>query len=137
VLLGLWPAVARGQDINPDRPDLTTSADLVPAGALQLETGLEYERARVGGGPAERRLGVQAVLRAGLRSALEVSLESEPLVWLRAEREDLGSGDYALGLKYRLREAAPDGGGVALALKPFVKLQILFCGFVARIYDMN
>jgi len=122
VLLGLWPAVARGQDINPDRPDLTTSAELVPAGALQLETGLEYERARVGGGPAERRLGVQAVLRAGLRSALEVSLESEPLVWLRAEQEDLGSGDYALGLKYRLREAAPDGDGVALALKPFVKL---------------
>ena len=78
MLLGLWPAVARGQDINPDRPDLTTSAELVPAGALQLETGLEYERARVGGGPAERRLGVQAVLRAGLGSVLEVSLESEP-----------------------------------------------------------
>jgi hypothetical protein len=121
-LLGLWPAAAVGQDINPDRPDLTTSAELVPAGALQIETGLEYERARVGGGPAERRLTVQAVLRAGLASALEVSLDGEPVVWLRAEREDLGSGDYTLALKYRLREAAPDGDGLAVALRPFVKL---------------
>jgi len=40
-LLGLWPLATVAQDINPDRPDLTTSAELVPAGALQLETGLE------------------------------------------------------------------------------------------------
>src|SRR5260370_8547924 len=49
-LLCLWPLAALGQGINPDRPDLTTSAELVPPGALQIETGLEYERARVGAG---------------------------------------------------------------------------------------
>ena len=52
----IWTAAAAAQDINPDRPDLTTSAEIVPAGTLQIETGIEYERARVGGGPAERQL---------------------------------------------------------------------------------
>ena len=50
-LICLWPLAALAQGINPDRPDLTTSAELVPVGALQIETGLEYERARVGGAP--------------------------------------------------------------------------------------
>jgi len=121
-MLWLGTTVAAAQDINPDRPDLTTSAEIVPAGALQIETGLEYERARVGGGPTERQLSVQAVLRLGLTSALEISLEGMPFVWLRAGEEDHGSGDYTLGLKYRFHAPAPDGAGPALAVKPFVKL---------------
>jgi hypothetical protein len=125
-LLGLWPLAALAQDINPDRPDLTTSAELVPAGALQLETGLEYERERVGGGPTRQQLTTQAVLRAGLLARLEVSLEGEPFVWQRAGDDARGSGDYTLALKYRLY-APPEGGdtpSVALALRPFVKLPV-------------
>lgn len=125
-LLGLWPLAALAQDINPDRPDLTTSAELVPAGALQLETGLEYERERVGGGPTRQQLTTQAVLRAGLLARLEVSLEGEPFVWQRAGDDERGSGDYTLALKYRLY-APPEGGdtpSVALALRPFVKLPV-------------
>lgn len=121
-LVGLWTAAAPAQDINPDRPDLTTSAEVVPAGALQIETGLEYTRERVGGGPTERQLSVQGVLRLGLTPALEISIEGEPFLWLRAAADDHGSGDYTLGLKYRFLAPAPDGGGPALALKPFVKL---------------
>lgn len=124
ILLGLWAAAAPAQDINPDRPDLTTSAEIIPAGALQIETGLEYARERVGGGPTERQLSVQGVLRLGLTPALEISIEGEPFVWLRAAEDDHGSGDYTLGLKYRFHAPAPDGGGPALALKPFVKLPI-------------
>jgi hypothetical protein len=107
------------QDINPDRPDLTTSAEVVPAGAFQIETGLEYARARVGGGPTERQLSVQGVLRVGVARALEVSLEGEPFVWLRAGETHHGSGDYTLGLKYRI--SAPEGDAV-FAIKPFLKL---------------
>ncbi len=121
-LLGLWAAGTAAQDINPDRPDLTTSAEVVPAGALQIETGLEYERARVGGGPAERQLSAQAVLRLGLTRTLEVSLEGVPFVWLRAAEDDHGSGDYTLALKYRFHAPSPEGAGPALALRPFVKL---------------
>jgi len=94
----------------------------VPAGALQIETGLEYGRARVGGGPTERQLSVQGALRLGLTPALEVSLEGKPFVWLRAAGEHHGSGDYALGLKYRFHAPAADGAGPALAVKPLVKL---------------
>jgi len=120
--LWLWAATAAAQDINPDRPDLTTGAEVVPAGALQIETGLEYERARVGGGPTERQLSVQGVLRLGLTPALEISLEGVPFVWLRAAEDDHGSGDYTLGLKYRFHAPPPDGAGPSLALRPFVKL---------------
>ncbi len=121
-LVALWAATALALDINPDRPDLTTSADLVPAGALQIETGVEYQRARVAGAPAERQLSLQAVLRASVTEALEVSLEGAPFVWLRDEGEHAGSGDYTLGLKYRLYTPAEGGALPAVSLKPFVKL---------------
>ena len=101
------PWARRGQDINPDRPDLTTSAEVVPPGALQIETGLEYERARVGGGPSERQFSVQGVLRLGLTPRLEISLEGQPFVWLRAAEDDHGSGDYTLGLKYSSTRPRP------------------------------
>lgn len=123
-LLVLWPLAALAQDINPDRPDLTTSADLVPAGALQIETGLEYERERSGGAPTRQQLTVQAVLRAGLAALLEVSLEGEPFVWQRAGDDERGSGDYTLALKYRLYTPPEDSGAPALALRPFVKLPV-------------
>jgi hypothetical protein len=118
-LLLLGPTGGAGQEINPDRPDLTTSAEVVPAGAFQIESGLAYTRARVGGGPTERQLSVQGALRVGVARALEVSLEGEPYVWLRAGDAHDGSGDYLLGLKYRI--LAPEHGPV-LAIKPFVKL---------------
>lgn len=121
-LLCLWVATAHPQEINPDRPDLTTSAEVVPVGALQIETGVEYGRTRVGGSPTEQQLSVQTTLRAGLTSALEVSLEGEPFVWLRAGREDGGSGDYTLGLKYRFHAPPAGAAGPSLAVKPFVKL---------------
>jgi hypothetical protein len=123
-LLGLWPLAALAQDINPDRPDLTTSAEVVPAGALQLETGLEYERERSGGAPTRQQLIIQAVLRAGLATRLEVSLEGEPFVWRRAADDDRGSGDYTLALKYRLYAPPEDSGAPTLALRPFVKLPV-------------
>ena len=39
---------------------------------------------------------------------LEISLEGEPFVWQRADH-DRGSGDYTLGLKYRLFAPFPKG----------------------------
>ncbi len=76
----------------------------------------------MGGGPTERQLSVQGVLRLGLTPALEISLEGVPFVWVRAAEDDHGSGDYTLGLKYRFHASSSDGAGPALALKPFVKL---------------
>ena len=57
-----------------------------------------------------------------LRAGLTTRLEGEPSVWRRAGREDSGSGDYTLGLKYRFHTPAADEAGPALAVKPFGKL---------------
>lgn len=121
-LLALEPTAGAAQDINPDRPDLTTSAELVPAGSLQLETGIEYERARTAGQPTGQRLSTQAVLRAGVLRVLELSIEGEPFDWQRTDREASGSGDYTLGLKYRLFTPAADSAAPIVSVKPFVKL---------------
>ena len=121
-LLAHGPTAAAAQDINPDRPDLTTSAELVPAGSLQLETGIEYERARAGGQPTGQMLSTQAVLRAGILRVLELSLEGEPFDWQRTDREASGSGDYTLGLKYRLFTPSEGSRAPMLSVKPIVKL---------------
>jgi len=68
-----------------------------------------------------RQLSVQGVLRLGLTPSLEISIEGQPFVWLRASEDDHGSGDYTLGLKYRFHAPSPEGTGPALALKPFVR----------------
>jgi hypothetical protein len=121
-LLGPGPTPAAAQDINPDRPDLTTSAELVPAGSLQLETGIEYERARTGGQPTGQLLSTQAVLRAGILRVLELSIEGEPFDWQRTDREASGSGDYTLGVKYRLFTPSEGSTAPIVSVKPFVKL---------------
>lgn len=61
----LGPPAARpalAAEIEPDRPELTESAKLVPRGAVQLETGLSFSRERQGGVAAERTFGAEAVL---------------------------------------------------------------------------
>jgi hypothetical protein len=122
--LWFWTAGAAAQDINPDRPDLTTSAETVPARSLQIESGVEYGKERVGGHPTVRDLSVQTALRLGLTPALEISVDGVPFVWERAASDDLGSGDYTLGFKYRFLAPAPDAAGPALGVKPFVKLPV-------------
>ena len=76
----------------------------------------------VGGGPTQQQISTQAVLRAGVATVLEVSLEGEPFVWQRADHDSAGSGDYTLGLKYRLYAPPEGSGGPLVAVKPFVKL---------------
>lgn len=118
----LWTAVAAAQDINPDRPDLTTGAEIVPARSLQIESGIEYGQQRVGGHSTVRELQVQTSLRLGLTPALEISVDGVPFVWERTGGDHQGSGDYTLGFKYRF--LAPDGAGPALGVKPYVKLPV-------------
>lgn len=89
---------------------------------LQLETGLQYAKTRVGGGESLRRLGLQAALRTGLTDTLEAQIAGEPLVRLRGEAVDTGPGDLALGLKYRFLEARD--GSPALGLQPSVTVPV-------------
>ncbi len=120
-LLPVSAAVAR-QEVAPERPDITDSAQTISPGGFQLETGLEYSRARIGGSPAERRFSLDTALRIGLAERLELLVDAAPVVWLRTEREDLSRGDLTLGLKYRFFGSDDREAGLAVALRPFVKL---------------
>lgn len=108
--------------VEPDRPDVSNSTKTVVPGAVQLEAGVEYARARVAEKPDERRFAVQASLRAGVTDRLELRLDGEPLVRLRGEEDQTDRGDVALGLKYRFLDAK--NGWPSLGLQPFVKLPI-------------
>ena len=110
--------------VAPDRPTVSNSTETVPAGAVQIETGLEYARSSVSDGPEERRLAAQATIRTGLTDGLEVRLDGEPLVRLRQEHDDTGIGDLALGLKYRFFDPAEGQWWPSLGLQPFVKLPV-------------
>ncbi len=108
--------------IEPDRPDAADSAKTVPAGAVQVETGVKYARTRAAGVPTEGRLAVDTVVRGGVTERFEVQLGGEPLVRLRGADEDTGFGDVTLAAKYRVLDAREGAWWPAVGLVPFVKL---------------
>jgi hypothetical protein len=127
LLLLSWPLAFGGvawarQEVAPDRPDITDSAQTIDPGGFQLESGIEYGRSRQGGRPAERRFSLDTALRVGLVEDVELLVDAEPVVWLRNEREDLNRGDVTLGLKYRFFEPPEGALAPALAVRPLVKL---------------
>ena len=122
VLLRAWSTASGESTVTPDRPDVTNSTETVPLGSIQVETGVGYEASSSAGSGVERRAAWVVTLRAGLSDRLEVRLESEPLVHLRASQEDTGSGDVCVGLKYRFLDSAEGRWWPALAVQPFMKL---------------
>jgi outer membrane putative beta-barrel porin/alpha-amylase len=107
-----------------DRPSVSNSASTVPPGAFQIESGLEYSRARVGGAPDERRFSLDVTLRAGITEHVEVAVEGEPFVRLRGADDDTGNGDVALKGKYRFLDSREGRAWPALAVQPFVTLPV-------------
>jgi hypothetical protein len=115
-----WAAEDGLLTVEPDRPDISNSTHTVPVRAFQVELGLEY--ARVHHDHTERWLAFQTTLRAGLTDRLEVRLDSEPLVQLKEESDDVGLGDLAVGLKARLFEPRKGEAWPALGVQSFVKI---------------
>ena len=114
-------ALAEGQTpVDPDRPSVSTSARTVPPGAIQIEIGGLYTHERSAGAPAQREAALEATVRVGIVSTLEVRIDGAPIVWQRSDDDHNGLGDLTLGAKWRLVEA--DGAMPAVALFPFVKL---------------
>jgi len=116
---------AHAASIEPDRPELTESARLVPRGSLQLETGVVFSSERRAGTSTEHTFDIEADLRIGVTRHLEVDLEGEPFVRVRGPQDDTGFGDITLGVRYRFVEAFEDAlWPPSLAVKPFVKLPV-------------
>jgi hypothetical protein len=107
--------------VSPDRPDVTDNTATVPLGAVQIETGVEYVRARRAGAPAEQSLTLSPTVRAGLGDRLEARLEGEGLIRLRGG-EDADRGALGLGLKYRFVDG--DSPWPSLGLEPLVRFPI-------------
>ena len=120
-----FPGHARADEIQPDRPEITESARLVPRGSFQLETGLTFSKESRAGGRAEKVLGSEADLRIGLARNVELNIEGEPFVRVRGPEDDTGFGDVTLGLRYRFVEGDDDEPwSPSVGVKPFVKLPI-------------
>jgi len=121
VIPGVPPTLA--VEIEPDRPELTESAKLVPRGAVQLESGLAFSRERRAGLAAKKTFEAEADLRIGVSRHIELNLGWEPLVRVRGPEDDTGIGDVALGVRYRFVKGFEDVPWPPhLAVKVFAKL---------------
>jgi hypothetical protein len=107
--------------VSPDRPDVTDSTHTVPPGAVQIETGIQYTRARQAGRPAQQFLDFPGTLRIGLSDRIEARLPVDPVVQLR-EASDAGHGTVGFGLKYRFLDA--DSPWPSLGVEPVVLFHI-------------
>jgi hypothetical protein len=123
---GLFPVASVCSEelptVAPDRPSVTNSAQTVPRGFAQVETGGEYIAERLGSRTADQRAALQATVRIGLLDRLEARVESRPVVWLRSDGERTGAGDVTLGLKYRFLDAPEGSAWPSLGVLPFVKI---------------
>jgi hypothetical protein len=110
------------EPLSSDRPGIGTSAETVPRGALQLETGFDYSRERRGGEPTQRRSALATTLRFGLFDGVELRIDGEPVVGLRGAEDATDVGDFVLGAKLRLLDGAEGLLRPTLSLLPAVKL---------------
>lgn len=125
LLIASPAAAADDEPICADRPGLATSSCTVPAGMVQVETGLvALVRDRSGGVRTDEiTLGETAIVY-GVSDRLHIQLGLTPYTRVR-EREGGGGkrasgvGDLVLRLKYRLTS---DDAPVQLAVNPFVKI---------------
>ena len=123
LLLALCAAPSIAAEIEPDRPELTESAKLVPRGATQLEFGPAFSRERQAGQAPEKTFQVEADLRIGLARNVELNLGWDPLVRVRGSDDDTGVGDVTLGVRYRFVEGFEDAlWPPHLGVKVFAKL---------------
>ena len=124
VALVAAPAAADDDEIEPDRPSVANSARTVPAGAFQLETGVEYGRTSRAGASAQRHALVETLARVGVVDRVEAQVGWEPLVHLRGPDDDTGVGDVTLAVKLRAFDPPAGSSWPTLGALPFVKLPV-------------
>lgn len=101
-----------------DRPDFTESAEVVPKGWLQWESGFQFDRT----GTSRGYTFGAPLFRIGLTDRLELRLSSDGVVGAREARDPIkrGMADAAIGFKYKIRN---EGRWLpAMALIPAVSL---------------
>jgi hypothetical protein len=106
------------QQICADRPGKATPTCTVPAGMVQVESGLaDWSRDSSGGARTdELDIGGTAV-KFGVTDRLHLELDLPP--YIDISRGPSGLGDSAVALKYRLTDGSAP---VQFAIRPFVKI---------------
>jgi len=123
LLVGVSVPAIRAAEIEPDRPEVTESAKLVPAGAVQLESGVALSRERRAGVAAERTFQIEADVRIGVARDIELNVGWQPLVRVRGPEDDTGTGDVTVGVRYRFLEGIENEPWPPhLAVKAFARL---------------
>lgn len=115
VMLVAWPAglAAQGPSsdphaVQPQRPTVATHAGTVATGWLEIEAGTEFDRYE----DRSRGASVPVLAKVGLASCLQLELTT-PVV--RPPGGDTtGIGDFSVGVKWRLVDAAPIVGDFAI-----------------------
>lgn len=102
------PAYAQQDDdsIKSDRPGFADGSEVVGAGRIQLETGLQRDARRAGDDP-ERKVFLPTLIRFGIGERMEGRLESDLYAWVRqpdGQRSE-AYAPFAIGFKYHLLEA--------------------------------
>jgi hypothetical protein len=121
-LVAVPAAWGQQDDVNPDRPGVSTSPQTVTRGAFQLETGVDYSRERSAGEPNEHRTAVAALARYGLLDGVELRLALEAIVFLRGPDDATNVGDLLLAAKIRVLEGQDGSARPAFSLLPTIKL---------------
>ena len=105
------PAFAEQDDyINPDRPGIADGSNVVGAGRVQIEAGLQQEFRR-NLAVDDRRLFVPALLRLGINDNWEARVESNVYTWMRQSdpatgvTRSEGMMPASLGIKYHFQDS--------------------------------
>jgi hypothetical protein len=107
------PAVAFGQGVDPhavqpERPTVATHAGTVAPGWIEIETGGEFDRF----GDGSHGAGASIVTKIGLGLRVQLSVIGSAI--RLPDRNSLGIGDSAVGVKWRITDAAPVLGRFAI-----------------------
>ena len=122
------------REMSADRPDKTDCPFTVDAGHFQVEmdfANLTYDRANSSRGNI-RSAAYEAApmnLKVGLLNSLDLQLVYTSFRWERTEDRDTGTIEHKSGFegitpRFKLNLVGNDGGFLALALIPFVKLPL-------------
>ena len=99
------PADADDDYINPDRPGIADGSNVVGAGRIQVETGIQQEY-RSSDGNHARTLFLPTLLRIGLDKSFEFRIEGNTYTWMKSTDSKQGTtrtegiAPASVGLKY-------------------------------------
>ena len=110
LLSSVAAAAGAADQIQPDRPNVVESSNIVGNGRFQVEAGLAGEHNKADG-LSERTLTTPLLLRLGVSDTVELRAESDGRILYRASGAGLpaerihGYGDLSLGAKWHVLDA--------------------------------